>query len=275
MISDLISEAKATKDAIDEAYNGVESANEAAHAAPPAPPPAPSEADFFGGWGSDAPPPAPIPAPTENAPPPAPTQKETQHVQDDDDPPSYSYNNAPAPAAPGMFDGGSYDPGHNRNASNMSGFGEVMGTGPGLGALPAVGETASFGGSEIQSSPSMAEVEVLKSKSKEADDVARDAEESKRQLTAQLDELRRLADEAEEKSRGASAKPVVKKKGLLKRGGAQQRKDAVCSRWSSVLKKKCRCIRRISPAVSFSLPDASHRKNSRDSQWMRGIRRRK
>ena len=226
MISDLISEARATKTAIDEAYEGVETANEAAHAAPPAP--APAETDFFGGWGSDAPPPAPLPAPTENAPLRARTEnvESSSQPQHDETP---SYDHTPAPAAPGMFDGGGYDPGHNRNISNMSGFGEVMGTGPGLGSLSAVDETSMYGSGSVPGSPSMAEVEIMKSKSKEADDVAKDAEESRRQLTAQLEEMRRLADEAENLSRAASAKPV-KKKGLLRRGGVQEKKDAVCNR---------------------------------------------
>lgn len=232
MIKDLIAEANATKRAIDEAHEGIESANEAAHATPPAPAPAPNDTDFFGGWGSDAPPPAPLPAPTQNGPPPQiEQQREVQQTASDDysDPQQTSFAYvpapAPAPAGPGMFDGGDYKPGHERN---LSGFGEVMGSGPGQGLsdLPPVGETLSYGGgTDISGSFSMAEVEVLKTRSKEADDVARDANESLRQLTAQLDEMRRLADEAESKSREAAAKPV-KKKGLLKRGGAQK-KDAV------------------------------------------------
>jgi len=229
VIKDLIAEANATKQAIDEAYEGIESANEAAHAAPPAPPAA-AEADFFGGWGDGSP--APLPASTKSAQPPAPPQEQSEPEKsasfESNETPSYSYipPPAPAPAGPGMFDGGGYNPGHERNVSNMSGFGEVMGTGPGLGDLQTVGEASSAYGGEIPSSPSMAEVELMKSKSKEADDVAKDAEESRRQLAAQLEEMRRLADEAEIKSREASAKPV-KKKGFMKRGGKQQQKDAV------------------------------------------------
>ena len=249
VIKDLIAEANSTKQAIDDAYEGIETANEAAHAKPPSPPPAPSEHDFFGGWGSDAPPPAPLPAPPQNAQLPAPRQHEESQPHppqkqqsepertasfESNDAPSQSYNYvpAPAPAGPGMFEGGGYNPGHERNISNMSGFGEVMGTGPGLGLsdLKTVGEASAYSGAdEVPASPSIAEVELLKSKSKEADDVAKDAEESRRQLTAQLEEMRRLADDAENKSREASAKPV-KKKGLLKRGGKQQAKDAVSYR---------------------------------------------
>jgi chromosome segregation ATPase len=73
----------------------------------------------------------------------------------------------------------------------------------------------------------MKEIEDLKAKSKEADDIAKDAEASHRQLVAQLEELRKLADEAESKVRAASEKPT-KKKGILGRGGVAQKKDAVC-----------------------------------------------
>ena len=223
VIKDLIGEAKATKQAIDEAYEGVESANEVAHSMPPVPRPASSDTDFFG-WGNDA----PLPAPTQKSAPPQPQLSKSESTDYSDPQQSFTYMPAPPPAAPGMFDGGGYTPGHERNTSNMSGFGEVMGSGPGLGMdnLPPVGESMMYGSAEIPSSLSMAEVEVMKTKSKEADDVARDADESLRQLNAQLDEMRRLADEAETKVRDASSKPV-KKKGLLKRGGAQIKKDAV------------------------------------------------
>ena len=62
----------------------------------------------------------------------------------------------------------------------------------------------------------------------EADDVAKNAEASGRQLVAQLEELCKLADEAEGKVRAEAApeKPV-KKKGILGRGGTTQKKDAV------------------------------------------------
>ena len=224
VIKDLIREASTTKQAIDEAYEGIESANEVAQATRNAPPPV-SNDDFFGGWGNDA----PAPLPTQNSAPPQPQISKSESTDYSDGPPTFSYMQAPAPAGPGMFDGGGYEPGHERSVSNMSGFGEVMGSGPSLGLdnLPAVGESMSYGGAiDMSSSLSLAEVELLRTKSKEADDLNRDAEESLRQLTAQLGEMRRLADEAETKSRDASAKPV-KKKGLLGRGGAQQKKDVV------------------------------------------------
>lgn len=237
VVKDLIREASATKQAIDEAYEGIESANEVAQAKRSAPPPV-SNDDFFGGWGNDAPPPAPLPASNQNSAPPQLQVSKSESTDYSDGPQNYSYMPAPAPATPGMFDGGGYEPGHERSVSNMSGFGEVMGTGPSLGmdSLASVGESMSYGGAiDMSSSMSLAEVELLKTKSKEADDLSRDAEESLRQLTAQLGEMRRLADEAETKSRDASAKPV-KKKGLLKRGGAQQKKDAVrsCSHSSRI-----------------------------------------
>lgn len=224
VIQDLIAEANATKQAIDEAYESIEAANEAVHAAPPAPTPV-TETDFFGGWGSKT---APLPVATqsESIPPPVRSEPQPLPVQHNETP-TYSYNPAPVPAAPGMFDGGGYNPGHNRDISNTSGFGEVMGSGPGIGqSLSVVGENSAYGG-KILASPSMGEVEVLKSRSREADEVARDAEESRRQLSASLEEIRRLADEAEEKSRQASAAPV-KKKGFLRGGGGKTvKKDSV------------------------------------------------
>jgi hypothetical protein len=125
-----------------------------------------------------------------------------------------------------MYNGGGYDS-HERNISS-SGFGEVMGGNVDLSSLArgteeAIKNVTSYDG--IAHISSIEELEVLKSKSKEADDVANSAEESRRQLLAQMEELRRVADEAEKRSREASAKPQ-KKKGLFK--GGQVKKDAVC-----------------------------------------------
>ena len=72
--------------------------------------------------------------------------------------------------------------------------------------------------------PSPEEISELKNKMREADSVARDAEESRRQLVAQMDEMRRLADEAERKARAHLRDSETKKKGLLGRG---KKKDAV------------------------------------------------
>jgi hypothetical protein len=156
--------------------------------------------------------------------------------------PSYSYNPEPAQASVplNMYNGGGYTGGngmgHNRDLSGND-FGEVMGSTPSLQPPPMPstiqqfdsGFGSSLGAQTYDSIPhvtSLKEVEDLKAKSREADDVAKDAEASRKQLVAQLDELRKLADEAEGKLRSASEKPT-KKKGLLGRGGAVQKKDAV------------------------------------------------
>jgi hypothetical protein len=231
VITDLIAEASATKDAIDEAHASIENAIDASRAAPPPPPAATTEADLFGDWGDDVPAPATVavhaPASADTASHFSGTQSvesqshyshppQEQQPEKYNDGPSFSYSLPPPASGPGMYNGGGYTPGHNRNISTASGFGEVMG-----GTSEEMDGIPSFGG--IPAVPSVEEVEILKTKSKEADDVARDAEESRRQLTAQLEELRRVADEAESKARAMSSKPV-KKKGLL--GGRSVKRDA-------------------------------------------------
>jgi hypothetical protein len=249
----LISEARATKEAIDEAHRGVESAIAQANAAMnSAPPPASliNEADFFGGgaWGNDASTSAPLPGETHNkyalnnengdaSTAPNSIQQSSSYPveqkQSKDSAPSYSFIQtaiSPAPAkGPGEYEGGGY---HNRNYSNTSDFGEAMGSGPtplhGISSAPFYGN-----GDTIPNVPSLKEIEDLKSKSREADELARDAESTKKQLEAQLDELRRIADDAETKSREASSPPSAvppKKKGFLGRGGAPKapkKKDVV------------------------------------------------
>ena len=247
----MISDATATKQAMDEAHESIENANEVlarsagvtggAMAAAPAPMP---DTDFFGGWGDDGtgavnaplpglgsglytattssaeeisqpyqPPPPAVSQPPAVASAPAPTF-------------SYSTNVEPTPST-NMYNGG----GHNRDVSGND-FGEVMGSGPAFqiptpsSMFPQSYGSSGYGSSigapstydSIPQATSLKEVEDLKSKSKEADDLARDAEASRKQLVAQLEELRKLADEAESKVRAAADKPV-KKKGILGRGG--------------------------------------------------------
>lgn len=228
-----------------------------------APAPAIAEEDLFGGWGSDdggavnAPLPAlgsgnfssaaassvdeSQPSSTYYNNPPQ-VQMESSQPTHSSPMPSYSYNPNPEPTPPAMstnmyngggYTGGSGMGGHNRDMSGND-FGEVMGSSPSLQPpLPTIqqydsGFGSSMGATTYDSIPhvtSLKEVEDLKAKSKEADDVAKDAEASRRQLVAQLEELRKLADEAESKVRAASEKPT-KKKGILGRGGAIQKKDA-------------------------------------------------
>jgi hypothetical protein len=289
VLKDLISDATATKQAIDEAHESIENANEvlarstttlgggvstggmASYARTPAPAPLPNvlDDDLFGGWDSgdtgavNAPLPAlgtssgiyTVTSSTEevsktpsisNSPltaliPQQPTHPTTSTT--------FSYTNLEPPSTSSttnMYNGGGYTGGgHNRDVSGND-FGEVMGSGPALQipspsmlappqqAYDSSGYSSPMGAATTYDSiphvTSMKEVEDLKSKSKEADDVARDAEASRRQVVAQLEELRKLADDAESKARAASEKPI-KKKGLLGRG-AVQKKDAVRDRKS-------------------------------------------
>lgn len=274
VLKDLIADATATKDAIDEAYDSIENANEAVKHAPqmtammPTPAPA-NDSDFFGGWGSDAPAQVPLPnsydsnhediptprepdsqpqsmtvaphAPTNNGKDnnaveysqPAPTSSYSSYDGNNDSSPSYVMP-VPAPTTD-MYSGGGYTLERgvlNREASE--GFGEVMGGGPVPSLLnqgmisPSMGGTM-LGSSTFDSVPvavSMKEAEDLRSKSREADDLAQEAEASRKQMVAHLEELRKVADDAENKARSAADKPV-KKKGLLGRSGVQK-KDAVC-----------------------------------------------
>lgn len=231
MIQDLIAEAAATKEAMDDAYEGIEKAGEASRAIQAAPAPVPSqETDLFG-WGSETPQaPAELPAPgiaqkvvgfsehpsMQNEPVvapetlPAPSVPSSQQAvpqapQAVNQSPVFTFNQTAA--TPGSYNGGGY---HNRNVSSASGFGEVMG---GSADLQSLADSIDV----LPSTPSMKEIDDLKSQSREADAVARDAESSHRQLLAQMEELRRLADEAENKSRSLAEKPT-KKKGLLRKG---------------------------------------------------------
>lgn len=228
VLKDLIDDATATKQAIDEAYESIENANEVVRVAPSLPP-APAvtdEADLFGGWGDDAPVHAPLPSASTNYSEGESTNASQPYNSSQPPAPSYAHNTQPPAPARDMYSGGGYTgDGH---GSMTGGFGEVMGSGPALQQQGFASTDASSGAPTFDSlphAPSMKEVEDLKSKSKEADDVAREAEASRRQLVAQLEELRRVADEAESKARAATEKPT-KKKGILGRGGPTKR-DAV------------------------------------------------
>jgi hypothetical protein len=246
VITDLIAEANATKEAIDEAYDGIEKANEVAHAPPPAAPT--MDGDLFSwdepaGPVKDSSPPLPgdsgplpgdsapaqlsrdsavnqqysVPALTDKArsvqqnepPPPAPAAEENHQ-------PTFVYQPpAPAPASD------SY--GHKRDPS--LGFGEVMGgSAPDLKGMASEETGGAASHDAYGDAPSIQNVEELKKKAKEAHDVAKDAEDSRQQLVAQLNELRRVADQAEQAARDAANKSAGKKKGPLWRG---QKRDAV------------------------------------------------
>ena len=263
-----------------------------------APAPAIAEEDLFGGWGNEnsGAVNAPLPAfgsgtfssaaassvdesqpSTYNNNPPQ-VQSESKQPAMSSPMPSYSYNPNPEPTPPAMttnmyngggYTGGSGMGGHSRDLSGND-FGEVMGSSPShQPPLPTIhqydsGFGSSMGAQTYDSIPhvtSIKEVEDLKAKSKEADDVAKEAEASRRQIVAQLDELRKLADEAESKVRAASDKPT-KKKGILGRGGAAQKKDVVCDFLMLSGLKYCKHA-----IISHFLLHSS-RKKSNDWQWM-------
>lgn len=250
MIKDLIAEAQATKDAMDDAYQGIEAANEAARAMPPAPAPA-FEADLFG---FDSPPaPAPMAAPDDDSDEEPMGRPETVSR-------TSTFSNEPNPDAyrPTAVQGGAYryneekqavNPndfyGHHRMASDgsagyMEGEG-IMGGGP--TPLPTDTSLSSGIPSYTLSMPSAVDasgdnraairnIEEMKQKLKEAESIARDAEEARRQVAAQTNELRRVADEAEKRARenavpaedGKGKKGGKPRSGFLGRG---KKKDAV------------------------------------------------
>jgi hypothetical protein len=132
---------------------------------------------------------------------------------------SYNYSQPPAPVPSNHNQSG-----HNRE---LSGFGEVMGGGgPDMRSLASGSTDVQIGAGGDDE-----DVDELRKKAKsatdalrEAENVAKDAEDSKKQLMAQADELRRIADEAEKKARDMASNAAGKKKGLLGRG---QKKDIV------------------------------------------------
>lgn len=132
-------------------------------------------------------------------------------------------------------DGG---PGHNRTASAASlGFDSsmVMGgapldysTGSTLaGPPPPTDRYQGKNADDHNSTPSIGDVNELRRRAKEAEDVARDAEESRQQVAAQVEELRRVADEAEAEARKHLAGGDGKKKkvGMLGRGKKRDAKE--------------------------------------------------
>ncbi|GKY99291.1 hypothetical protein MPSEU_000884200 [Mayamaea pseudoterrestris] len=258
VIQDLIGEAKSTKVAIDEAYDGIERATAALQA--PAMTTAPSfDHDLFGiGSGGDV--------TLGSAPVPAAAQRESftspvvdtvgsfasQESQPRQVEQQYSYQShyseqlAPESTSvyqqqytmplnnfghQGVADNGNYGKGgptHRKNQSTGS-FGNIMGGD--VGALPSENTTLSLYAvpetNAAESSPSMDDVGALKKKLKEAEDVAREAEDSRRAVAAELDEIRRVADEADQKARQFQVdldKQATKKKGLL--GGRGKKKEA-------------------------------------------------
>jgi len=264
-MTDLIAEATATKEAIDEATKGIETYMDQAskHPLPSAPSPAASavmEDDLFGfgpspGQGSLPPPETQshdsLPAPSELSKPyssdpynsePAPTP-EPEPVPEPTPysiPEPSSMENAPASS----LDYYQHQPQREYGQSNMhkriestaSAFGDdfIMGAGGGMfSTAPADSHNDDDHDHTIMGSPSLGtvksvpEINELKMKAKEAEDVARDAQENSRQKMAQVDELRRLADEANAEARrfADTGKDEKKKKGFMGRNKKPTKKD--------------------------------------------------
>jgi len=180
--------------------------------------------------------------------------------------PSYSQNQVPQPATSNDAYGATAAT-HNRTASAISAF-SFEGDGP-MGGTPSYGgppgpsyafssgsadvntgtESYDDYGASMAAAPTLQEVEELKAKAKEADQIARDAEESRRQLSAQVDELRRVADEAEAESRKHATGGEVKKKGFMGRG---KRKEAVsCQSWLLIYLLICFVVRVLTNCLNF------------------------
>lgn len=225
ILTDLISEASATKEALDDAYASIENANETARARPAA---AAYEGDLFGFS-------SPVPAASLPAPAAVPELDEPEQFSsapsydevDQNVRPRAGYQYEP-PENNGFFEARVPDtttPGY------MEGEG-IMGGGP----TPLPSESTTYGvpsGGQAYggSGSSMERVESLKRQLKEAEDIARDAEASSKQLNAAASELRRLADEAEVKARQfASQQAEPKKKGFLRGSKKKLQIDAVGTR---------------------------------------------
>jgi hypothetical protein len=266
MVTGLIVEAKGTQNAIEEAHAAVESALEMSNA------PAPAHVNSFDGdlFGFDEPAPAPAPA----APLRAPAQSYSSAYSEEEDEqqqpmgvtsmlsgnsedyghrPSEDYGMAPLPGPP---PGGPYEisppassPSHLRSPSSASAGAfdneAIMGGGP--APLPTeAAEPPSYGAAETSErsyyghdkggpTPTNESIAELKRKAKEAEDLASDAEESRRQVMAQVNELRRVSDEAEALSRQHATSPTAKaRKGFMGRG-KKNKKDEVCLMSSVIL----------------------------------------
>lgn len=232
-MTDLISEARATKDALDDAYHGIENLNETSRSAPAPAPAVNYDSDLFGFDVSSAPIPQQQSSSTSTAygaaaaPQPAPPVSTVKSYDDD-------HRNGQDNALSFGSDANSSNVKQNIHRSNAyqsydsSAAGYGLGTtssgymeGEGImgGAPTPLPTEPSYGGAGYGNGgavPTAAEIADLKKKLKEAQDVAREAEESKKQIVAHADELRRIADEAEGTARKYQNQPEsMKKKGLF------------------------------------------------------------
>jgi hypothetical protein len=233
VITDLIAEANATKLAIDEVTEGIEGLA-VQHPAPP--PPAQTnafEGDLFG-FG------APMAAQTQHRSQPVlpspPRHAPSPSVHSVPEESSYMHSEPVAQTTASVHEQPQsshdmYSIGHRKTESTASGFGDIMGGVPIPSYTFSTGSTEadvnSYGGgpsSPTEQVPSAEEISELKSKLREAENVSHDAEESRRQLAAQRDELRRVADEAEKNLRAHAKATEGKKKKVF---GGGKKKDVV------------------------------------------------
>ena len=136
---------------------------------------------------------------------------------------------------------GNPPPGHNKQSSISSlNFGEVMGGGTPQNQFAHQDHQEE----EIDvdyaegAAHNMDEINAMKAKAKDAEDLARDSESAYRQLMATADEFRRVADEAEASARQklTDASDGKKKKGGFMGGGKKKKSMVVirvhiCSTW--------------------------------------------
>ena len=228
---------------MEQAHVGMEKALDMATAPPPAPP-APvqfDEADLFG-FGGPVASSASEPIAEEDPVPEPVVSEATSNASDAVVPaapsepsyPSYRYSQPPMAAMdqkPATL--------HTRDESTASAldFGAPMGSGiPGY----SLSLESDNGPPAVETVMSNEELDELKRRAREADDIARDAEASQKQLTAQVDELRKLADAADAEARQSqqSAAAAPKKRGMLGRGKSKTKKDMVSGRSGPVLVRR-------------------------------------
>jgi hypothetical protein len=228
VIQDLITEVTSTKEAIDDATRGVEESLQRVKLQS-VPPPLPQtnslEGDLFG---FDAAPTS-VPAREETAVPEPPSRYESpQYTAPQEPMQPQGHQDSLIQTVPSQA---SYDDsinGHHKRDNSSGWFsGGIMGGEFG----GAMGQTASASFSLNASTGNVLSpqaINELKAKHREAENIARDAEESRRQIAAQTDELRRLADEAEKNLREYSKETddKKKKKGMFG-SGRGKKKDEV------------------------------------------------
>lgn len=200
-MTDLISEAKATKEVIEVATNDLYTVTETLHSAP-APPPAPVvEEDLFGGWGA--------PAPASGA---TPTWgSSAQSVEDDEpyQPPVQQFKQQLAVST------SSYDSGEGFVAS-------VPAPAPYTAAPFTAAPIAlqAYGQDPLdRSAPTRGGVESAKKAAIDADKKAKEADETYRALAQDTESLRKVAEAAEAEAMAKHEKAAAKrmgKKRLLK-----------------------------------------------------------